>query len=111
MTDRWYGHDSASMTIAKSQCWLAVVMTHRRKSAAGAIWLGALGVVAVSILFAPIVTGGWCADAPAGGTSICGSFQRSVVGIDSNIWLWLAATAGIVCVTFVVARGRRRLSQ
>jgi hypothetical protein len=33
------------------------------------------------------------------------------MGIDSSIWLWLAATAIVVCVTFVVARGRRRLSR
>ncbi|MGZ0710912.1 hypothetical protein ACWPKO_21555 (plasmid) [Coraliomargarita sp. W4R53] len=86
-------------------------MTHRRKSATAAIWLGALGMLAVAVLFAPIVTGGWCADAPAGGASVCGSFQRSLMGIASSIWLWLAATGVVVCVTFVVARGRRRLSQ
>jgi hypothetical protein len=83
-------------------------MASRKKSVAAVIWAGVGVSVVVSVFLAPIINGGWCADAPAGGTSVCGSFQRSLVGIDTSMWVWLAAMAIVAFVTFAVARGRRR---
>lgn len=86
-------------------------MTTRESSVAAVIWLGALASVAVSLLFAPIIQGGWCSDAPVGGTSVCGSFQQSLVGIDTNPWIWLATIAGIAAITVLVASRRHRKVQ
>lgn len=82
-------------------------MTHRERSAASIAWLGVAGLLAASLVFAPVVAGGWCADAADGGTSVCGSFQRSLIGIDTNIWLWLGSMAVVVVVTLAALRRRR----
>lgn len=72
------------------------------------MWLGALACLGISVFLAPIVSGGWCADAPAGGTSTCGSFQRSLVGIDTNLWIWLGAIAIVAVITLVTAHRANR---
>ena len=81
-------------------------MTGAKQSRASIIWLGMAGLAGVSILFAPAIHGGWCADATVGGTSVCGSFQRSLIGIDTTIWLWLASMEVVVVIS---AAGARRL--
>lgn len=86
-------------------------MPNRKRSVAAAIWVGVTAAVVVSVLLAPVVTGGWCADAPVGGTSVCGSFERSLVGIDTNVWIWLGAITIVAVVTIVIAHRRRKLSQ
>ncbi|WP_404431461.1 hypothetical protein LG299_14520 [Microbacterium lacus] len=72
------------------------------------IWWGVVAMVLVSIALAPLITVGWCFDAVEGGTSECGSSQRSVLGVDSSLWLWLAALAVVVVVTVVAALARAR---
>lgn len=54
------------------------------------------GVLVAAVLFAPVIGGGWCADAPLAEASYCETWTRSVVGIDTSIWLWLGATAVLV---------------
>ncbi|WES66047.1 hypothetical protein P0L94_08215 [Microbacter sp. GSS18] len=78
-----------------------------RARVAPVVWLGVAGLVAVTVLFAPVVTGGWCADAPVGGTSVCGTFERSVLGIDTSIWLWLALSGAVTLTTVLAVRRRR----
>lgn len=82
-------------------------MTQRERSAASLVWLGAAGLLGASLVFAPMISGGWCADAIRGGRSICGSFQRSLIGIDTNVWLWLASMAVVVVITLAAVRRRR----
>ena len=82
-----------------------------QRSLASIVWVGVAGLLGVSLLFASVVTGGWCADAPVAGQSTCGSFQRSLIGIDTNLWLWLAASAVVVVVTLAAIRRRRKSRQ
>lgn len=63
------------------------------------LWLGIAGVLVVAVFFAPVVTGGWCADAPVSGSSTCGTFERSIAGIDTSLWLWLALTVVVGAIT------------
>jgi hypothetical protein len=63
-----------------------------------------------SLLFAPLISGGWCADADENGTSVCGSFQRSLFGFETNWWIWFGVIAAIVIATSVVARSVSRRS-
>lgn len=73
------------------------------------VWLGIAGILAVAVLFAPVITGGWCADAPVGGTTTCGTFERSIVGIDTSLWLWLALSAVVGVITALKVRSRRSI--
>lgn len=82
-------------------------MSRRRNSVATIIWFGVLAGLLVTFVLAPIVNGGWCADAPAGYESTCGSFQKSLLGFDTNVFLWLGALAVVVVATLVVLRRRR----
>jgi hypothetical protein len=77
-------------------------------SFATTLWSGAVVALAVSILFAPVITYGWCADAIEGGASTCGSSQHSVVGIPSSIWLWAGSLAVVLIVTSMLAIRARR---
>ncbi len=78
-----------------------------RPRIARVVWLGVAGLVAVAVLFAPVIMGGWCADAPVGGTSTCATFQRSIVGIDTSMWLWLPLSGSVVLATVLAVRRRR----
>jgi hypothetical protein len=57
---------------------------------------------------APLLTVGWCSDSAEPGKSVCDSAQRSVVGVDTNGWLWLGALGVIAFVTTVAARASSR---
>lgn len=71
-----------------------------------ALWcLGA--VVVAGVLFAPIMGGGYCADAPLAGNSYCVTWTRSLFGIDTNLWLWLGATAVLTGLAWWLSRRRR----
>ena len=82
-------------------------MSRSGSRVASVVWLGIAAIVAVAVLFAPVITGGWCADAPVSGTSTCGTFERSIVGIDTSLWLWLALSAFVGVITALKARSRR----
>ena len=84
-----------------------VVMARRTDHSRVAIvvLLGMAGLVAVAVLFAPIITGGWCTDAPVSAISTCETIQRSLIGIDTSMWLWLTLTGVVVVATVLVARG------
>ena len=77
------------------------------RSAAATLWGGAMAALGVSVLFAPIITYGWCADGVEDGTSACGSSQHSIVGIPSSIWIWIASMVAVVLVTAVRAKRQR----
>ena len=90
-------------------------MPDRRRSTVRIALLGALAALAATALFAPVLTSGWCYDATAGGESSCGSVQTSVLGIESNLWLWVVAMIVVVAMTSIgilcrlaVLRGRDR---
>lgn len=87
--------------------WLAVAMSLPHRSRAATVWLGVLAGVIATVLLAPIITMGWCADAAEGGESYCGSIQTSLVGIETNVWLWAAAIVIVIVATAFVARRRR----
>ncbi|WP_268777894.1 hypothetical protein [Microbacterium sp. Root166] len=42
---------------------------------------------------------------------MCETFQRSLIGIDTNVWLWLASVAVVVAVTAAAVRRRRTARQ
>ena len=81
-------------------------MSLRHRSRAATVWLGVLAGVLATVLFAPIISMGWCADAAEGGESICGSIQTSLVGIETNVWLWAAAVVIVIVATVLLARRR-----
>ena len=85
-------------------------MSLPRRSRAATVWLGVLAGVLATVLFAPIITMGWCADAAEGGESFCGSIQTSLVGIETNVWLWVAAMVIVIVATAFVARRRRAVA-
>ena len=78
------------------------------RSAVAVLCWGAIAVIGVSVLFAPIITYGWCADGVEGGTSTCGSSQHSVVGIPSSLWLWIGSMVAVAIVTAVLLVRRQR---
>lgn len=81
-------------------------MPLRRRSRGATVWLGILAAVIATVAFAPIVTVGWCADGDETGTSTCGTYQASLIGIETNIWLWVVVFAAVVIATAVLARRR-----
>ncbi|MFC8681926.1 LPXTG cell wall anchor domain-containing protein [Microbacterium ureisolvens] len=82
-------------------------MSSRDRSVAATVWLGLLALVLVTVMFAPVLTMGWCADADEGGQSICGSMQTSLLGMESNLWLWLGAMLIVLVATLLLLRRRR----
>lgn len=87
--------------------WFAGAMTRSGPRVAPVLWLGIAGILGVAVLFAPVITGGWCADAPVSGASECGSFERSIVGIDTSLWIWLALSVIVGAITALKVRSRR----
>lgn len=79
-------------------------MSTRRARSRWIVVATAVAVIAVAVLFAPIVSNGFCAHAPNAGQSFCSSWQTSVVGIRSNVWLWLGATAAVIAAGWLLAR-------
>ena len=78
--------------------------TGRPRNRAGVVWTGTEALIAVSILFAPIISVGWCSDADETGTSVCVSAQRSILGFETNMWVWLRAVMVVFIGTAIVAR-------
>ncbi|MFT4156830.1 MAG: hypothetical protein QM630_02715 [Microbacterium sp.] len=72
--------------------------------------IGAVALVVVAVLLAPIVTVTSYGDAPDG--SVTFAEQRSVVGFETSLWLWAAVTICAVLATalaaLVFARVRRQ---
>ena len=84
-------------------------MSPRRPSLVSTVVMGLLASLAVSVLLAPVLTQGWCYDtAELGGESSCGSRQTSVLGIESNMWLWLAAMLVVIAATLLLLRRLRK---
>lgn len=84
--------------------------THYRddmKREAAPPWLFALAAaVLATILLAPVLTTGFCADSSIPGASYCGSTQHSVVGIPSTWLLWAIATPIAAAATWWLTRRR-----
>jgi len=91
--------------VRRTPTWLCWSMgAGRRRTRVGVVWTGAVAVLIVAILFAPLIGVGWCSDADETGTSVCGSSQRSVLGFETNVWVWLGAVILVVIGTVTVAR-------
>ncbi|MBW9095076.1 hypothetical protein JNB62_15415 [Microbacterium jejuense] len=72
-----------------------------------ATWLtGALVVAAVA--FAPVTFSGFCADSVAASRSYCVTTARSLVGVETSLWLWLTASAVLAGFTWWLTRRRGR---
>lgn len=71
-----------------------------------AVW-AAGGVLLAAVLFAPVLQGGFCADSSDPALSYCEAWQRSVAGVDTNVWLWAGATIALGALGWLVARTRR----
>jgi len=82
-------------------------MSVPHRSRAETVWLGVLAGVLATVLFAPIITMGWRADAAEGGEPYCGSIQTSLVGVETNVWLWPVAMMIVIIATAFVARRQR----
>lgn len=82
-------------------------MSTRAPSRRATVGLGVLAGVLATALFALIFTVGWCADAAERGESSCGSLHTSLIGIETNVWLWAAVLGPIVLATVLLARRRR----
>lgn len=101
----------AAALVVSCAAWFAVAMSQRQRSQAPTVVLGALAGLLVTVLFAPILTKGWCYDAVEGGESSCGSVQTSVVGIESSLWLWGGAVIVVVAATLLSVRRHARLPE
>lgn len=83
----------------------AVTKSSRQPSLVQRVVLCLVTSLAVAVLLAPVVTQGWCYDAAVSdGESLCGSRQTSLLGIESNPWLWIAATLVGIAVTLLLTR-------
>ncbi len=60
-------------------------------------------MVLAAVVFAPLMTVGFCADSSIPGRSYCTSSQRSVVGIDTSFWIWLGATAAFGIIAWIAS--------
>lgn len=60
------------------------------------------------MLFAPLLQGGYCADSIHPGEGYCETWTRSVLGIDTNAWLWIGATIALGTLGWLIARLRHR---
>lgn len=65
---------------------------------------GGLGLLAAAMLFAPVLSVGWCVDFSIPGNSSCETLQRSIVGIETNPWLWLGASVVLAPTGMLFAR-------
>jgi hypothetical protein len=74
------------------------------------VWAGVAAAVVASLFLAPLISVGWCLDSPYPGKSVCPSAQQSLLGVPTNVWIWLAAMSLIALATLIVARltSRRR---
>lgn len=77
-------------------------MTANRRRTRIALWVAG-AVLAAAVVFAPVMTMGYCADAPVAGRSFCDSSQRSVLGAETSLWLWLGVTVASAGITWLVA--------
>ncbi|WP_274646451.1 hypothetical protein [Microbacterium sp. C7(2022)] len=82
-------------------------MSRSGSRVAPVLWLGIAGVLVVAVFFAPVVTGGWCAGAPVSGSSTCGTFERSIIGMDTSLWPWLPLTVIVCTITALKVRRLR----
>lgn len=85
--------------------------TTRRPLSTG--WFAAIAVVAANLLAflicAPVFGTGFCADAPPGGTSVCGSSIVSPLQLPASLTGWIIASVVLtaLAVILTVARHRR----
>jgi len=82
-------------------------MSRPAQARAAAIW-AAVVVVAASILLAPVITVTGYGDAPDGATVT--ERVTSLVGLETNLWLWLVALAVGLLLVAGAARWRKRAS-
>lgn len=75
--------------------------TARRRTRV-ALWVAA-AVVACAVVFAPVFTVGYCADSPVADRSFCDISQRSVLGAETSLWLWLGVTVVAAAITGMLA--------
>ena len=68
----------------------------------------AAAILVAAVLFAPVGQTGYCAVAPASGASFCDTGARSLVGIDTSLWLWLGATVAFIALAWWLAHTRSR---
>jgi len=83
-------------------------MTAPRRGVAAIVAWGVTAAVAATVALAPVMTGGWCADASTPDASACVTYQRSVLGAESTWWIWGIALVIVAGATVLVARGRLR---
>lgn len=69
-----------------------------------AIWVAAACVL-VAVLLAPAGGAGICVDAQEPSKSYCRDWLVSIVGMETNPWLWLGVTAAVLL--FGLAAWRR----
>ncbi len=65
------------------------------------LWLGVGAVLAVAIVWSPVVTVVSYGDAPSGSVTL--TEMRSAIGLPTSLALWLAVTAVAVAATVVAA--------
>ncbi|GAA4349159.1 hypothetical protein GCM10023087_14550 [Microbacterium rhizosphaerae] len=83
---------------------MVIVKPRRRKCLAGVMWSGVAAAGVASLFLAPLIQVGWCADAPGSGQSLCSSYQQSLLGVPTNIWIWLATITLIAVSTAIAGR-------
>ena len=84
-------------------------MTDTRRHVLSFVAGGLFAAALASALLAPVLHTAWCADAPAGGESMCGSATTSLLGIETNVWLWVGSVAVIIVGTVVLGVVKFRL--
>lgn len=88
---------------------MAIMEAPRRKGHVWVIWSGVAAAGVASVFLAPLIQVGWCADAPISGRSVCATYQQSLLGVPTNIWIWLAAVSLIAVCTAIAGRYMSRM--
>lgn len=67
-----------------------------------------IAALVVSLVIAPAVTGGFCNDSADPAETYCGSLPpRSIIGLETNMWVWIGALLAIAVITGCVLLRRR----
>ncbi|SDG61094.1 hypothetical protein [Microbacterium sp. 77mftsu3.1] len=70
------------------------------------LW-GVVALILATIVLAPVIGVGRCADSIVPEESFCESYTQSLAGLPTSVWPWLIAVIVIVLVTAVIAVRRR----
>lgn len=67
------------------------------------LWTGVGALVVAFVLLAPLFRAGMCVDAQDSARSYCRDWYTSLIGVETNLWMWLGGSAVLLSIGVVVA--------